>query len=235
MRNDVQRIIDIYRANGRYDVRVDPKIIDLPNGRVDLVFEVTEGKKTTVRTISFVGNRAYSSSRLKDVIKTGETGILSFLRSNDIYDSDRIEADKDLLRRHYLKNGYADVRIASAIAEYDPARRGFSVVFTIDEGDFYRFGVVDVQSTLREVDPARLRGTLKMRSGGTYDAEAVEKTVEAMTIELARGGYPFAQVRPRGDRNFEARTVDSYSRSTRAPAATSSASTSAATPARATT
>lgn len=208
VRNDVQRIIDIYRANGRYDVRVDPKIIDLPNGRVDLVFEVTEGRKTTVRSISFAGNRAYSSSRLKDVIKTGETGILSFLRSNDVYDSDRIEADKDLLRRHYLKNGYADVRITSAVAEYDPDRRGFSVVFNIEEGDFYRFGVVDVQSNLREVDPARLRGTLKMRSGGTYDAEAVEKTVEAMTIELARGGYPFAQVRPRGDRNFEARTVD---------------------------
>jgi outer membrane protein insertion porin family len=207
VRNDVQRILDIYRGNGRYDVRVEPKIIDLSNGRVDLVFEVTEGKKTTVRTITFAGNRNYSSSRLKDVIKTGETGILSFFKSNDVYDGDKIEQDKDLLRRFYLKNGYADVRIVSAVSEYDPARRGFSVVFNIDEGDYYRFGAIDVQSNVREIDPARLRRLAKMGSGSTYNAEAVEKSVEVMTIELARSGYPFAQVRPRGDRDFANRTV----------------------------
>lgn len=208
VRNDVQRIIDIYRASGRYDVRVDPKIIEVANGRVDLVFEITEGKKTTVRTISFVGNRAYGAGRLKDVIKTAESGILSFLRSNDVYDADRIEADKDLLRRFYLKNGYADVRIASAVTEFDPARRGFNVTFTIEEGEPYRFGTVEVLSNVREVDPARLRGLLKMGAGSTYNAEAVEKSVEVMTIELAKSGYPFAQVRPRGDRNYERRLVD---------------------------
>jgi outer membrane protein insertion porin family len=208
VRNDVQRIIDIYRANGRFDVRVEPKIIDRSSGRVDLVFEITEGRRTTVREIQFVGNRAFSSHRLRDVIRTAQTGILSFLRSNDVYDADRIEADRELLRRHYLKNGYADVRIVSAVTEYDPARRGFIVVFTIEEGDYYRFGAVDVQSNVREIDPARLRRQLQMRSGGGYDAESVEKTIESMTLELARGGYPFAQVRPRGDRNFEARSVD---------------------------
>ena len=208
VRNDVQRITDIYRANGRYDVRVEPKIIEASNGRVDLVFEITEGRKTTVREIRFVGNKAFSSYRLKDVIKTAQTGILSFIRSNDNYDMDRIEADRELLRRHYLKNGYADVRIVSAVTEYDPDRRGFVVVFTIDEGDYYRFNSVEVQSNVREVDPARLRSQLRMSRGGGYDAEAVEKTVEAMSVELARGGYPFAQVRPRGDRNFENRSVD---------------------------
>lgn len=207
VRNDVQRILDIYRGNGRYDVRVEPKIIDLSNGRVDLVFEVTEGKKTTVRSITFAGNRNYSSSRLKDVIKTGETGIMSFFKSNDVYDADKIEQDKDLLRRFYLKNGYADVRIVSAVSEYDPARRGFSVVFNIDEGDYYRFGAIDVQSNVREIDPARLRRLLKTGSGNVYNAEAVEKSVEAMTVELARSGYPFAQVRPRGDRDFQSHTV----------------------------
>ncbi|NIK46105.1 outer membrane protein insertion porin family [Variibacter gotjawalensis] len=208
VRSDVQRILDMYRANGRYDVRVEPKIIDQSNGRVDLVFEITEGKKTGVRSINFSGNRAYSSGRLKDVIKTGETGILSFFRSNDVYDQDRIEQDRELLRRHYLKNGYADVRITAAVAEYDPVSRGFNVTFQIEEGEYYRIGAIDVQSNVREVDPTRLRSYVKARQGGGYNAEEVEKTVEQMTLELARGGYPFAVVRPRGDRNYDARTVD---------------------------
>lgn len=208
VRADVQRILDVYRANGRYDVHVEPKLIDQPNGRVDLVFEISEGKKTGIRNINFVGNRSYSASRLKDVIKTGETGILSFLRTNDVYDQDRIEADRELLRRFYLNKGYADVRVTSAIAEYDPATRGFSVTFSIEEGDFYRIGAISVESNVREVDASRLRGFLRTRSGSAYSAEDVEKSVESMTLELAKGGYPFAVVRPRGDRNYEARTVD---------------------------
>src|ERR687887_1897921 len=117
---DTARIVEVYRRSGRFDVRVEPKIIELPNNRVDLVFEITEGPKTTVKQIVFVGNRAFSSRRLRDVIKTAETGILSFLKSNDLYDRDRIEADRELLRRFYLKNGYADIRIVSSVAEYDP-------------------------------------------------------------------------------------------------------------------
>ena len=208
VRADVQRIVDMYRANGRYDVRVEPKVIELPNGRVDLVFEITEGRKTTVKEINFVGNRAFSASRLKEAIKTGESGILSWFKSNDAYDQDRIEADKDLLRRHYLKNGYADVRIVSAVTQFDPARRGFLVTFVIDEGEYYRFGTVDIQSNVAEVDPRVLRAKLRPSPGATYDAEAVEKTVEQMSVELAKQGYAFAQIRPRGDRNFAARTVD---------------------------
>lgn len=208
VRADVQRIVDMYRAQGRYNVAVEPKFIDRGNGRVDLVFEITEGKKTTVKDINFVGNRVYSASRLREVIKTAESGLLSFLRSNNVYDADRVEADRDLLRRFYLSHGYADVRVMPAVAQYDPARNGFTITFTIDEGPLYRFGAVDVQSNVREIDPAALRGSLEMRSGGVYDAQAVEKSVQAMSVELAKRGYAFAQVRPRGDRNFEAHTVE---------------------------
>jgi outer membrane protein insertion porin family len=207
VRSDVQRIVDIYRGNGRYNVRVDPKIIDRQNGRVDLVFEITEGKKTTVKDISFVGNRAYSSSRLADVIKTSKTNIFSFFKSTDNFDADKVEADKDLLRRFYLKHGYADVRIVSAVSEFDPARNGFVVTFVIDEGAPYRFSTIDIQSNVRDVNPNMLRSKLRMSSGELYDAEAVEKTVEQMTLELAKSGYAFAQVRPRGDRNYENHTV----------------------------
>jgi outer membrane protein insertion porin family len=205
---DVQRILEVYRSAGRYDIRVEPKIIELPNNRVDLVFEISEGPKTTVKNINFAGNRAFSDRRLKDVIKTAETGILSFLKNNDLYDRDRIEADRELLRRFYLKNGYADIRIVSSMAEYDPDRRGFAVTFSIEEGDLYRFGVVDILSNVHDVDPGALQARLRMRSGAVYNAEQVEKTVEDMTVEMAKRGYAFAQVRPRGDRDLAARIIN---------------------------
>jgi outer membrane protein insertion porin family len=208
VRADVQRILDIYHAAGRYDVRVDPKTISLPNGRVDLVFEITEGKKTVVKSITFVGNHAYSSSRLKDVIKTAESGIFSFFKNNDIYDGDRVEQDRNLLRKFYLGNGYADVRIASAVAQFDPNKRGFFVTYTIDEGPQYRFGKVDIQSNVRDLDPARLRSVVQVSAGAVYNADGVENSVEKMSLELAKSGYAFAQVRPRGDRNFQSRTID---------------------------
>ena len=212
---DVQRIIEIYHRNGRFDVKVDPKIIELPNNRVDLVFEITEGKKTGVKEIRFVGTHAFSNGRLKDVIKISESNWLSFLQSTDIYDPDRVEADRDLLRRFYLKNGYADVRIVSAIGEYDPAKKGFIVTFNIDEGSQYRVGTVDVISNVHSIDPASLRGSLKIGAGNVYNADLVEKSVEAMTIEAAKRGYAFASVRPRGDRDFETQAHQPHFRARR--------------------
>jgi len=204
---DVQRIIEIYQRNGRFDVGVVPKIIDRPNNRVDLVFEINEGEKTGIKSLVFVGNNAYSAWRLKEVIKTSESTFLSFLQTTDVYDPDRIEADRDLIRRFYLKHGYADVQVVSATGVYDPAKKGFVVTFTIEEGPLYRFGAVDIQSNVRAVNAESLRPVLRMGAGQIYNGEAVEKTVEDMTIELARRGYPFGQVRPRGDRNPTTRTI----------------------------
>jgi len=204
---DVERIIEIYQRNGRFDVTVVPKTIERPNNRVDLLFEINEGEKTGIKSVVFVGNNAYSAWRLKEVIKTSETTFLSFLQTTDVYDPDRIEADRDLIRRFYLKHGYADVQVVSATGVYDPAKKGFIVTFTIEEGPLYHFGAVDIQSNVRAVNSDSLRPTLLMRSGQIYNGEAVEKSVEDMTIELARRGYPFGQVRPRGDRNPGTRTV----------------------------
>jgi outer membrane protein insertion porin family len=204
---DVERIIEIYQRNGRFDVTVVPKTIERPNNRVDLLFEINEGEKTGIKSVVFVGNNAYSAWRLKEVIKTSETTFLSFLQTTDVYDPDRIEADRDLIRRFYLKHGYADVQVVSATGVYDPAKKGFIVTFTIEEGPLYHFGAVDIQSNVRAVNSDSLRPTLLMRSGQIYNGEAVEKSVEDMTIELARRGYPFGQARPRGDRNPGTRTV----------------------------
>ncbi|MFZ0672208.1 MAG: outer membrane protein assembly factor BamA, partial [Pseudolabrys sp.] len=205
---DVQRIIEIYHRSGRFDISVTPKIIELPNNRVDLVFEIKEGEKTGVKDLRFVGANAFSYGRLKEVVKTSESNWLSFLQTTDIYDPDRVEADRDLLRRFYLKHGYADVRIVSAVGEYDPAKKGFVVTFTIDEGNQYRVGNVEVISNVRAIDPAILRSQLKFSTGNVYNADLVEKSVESMTVQAAKQGYAFATVRPRGERNFEARTIN---------------------------
>jgi outer membrane protein insertion porin family len=208
VQGDVARLVEIYRRSGRFDITIEPKVIDLPNNRVDLVFEISEGPKTGVKRIEFIGNRAYSSFRLKEVIKTSETGILAFLQTADIYDPDRVEADRELLRRFYLKHGYIDVQIVSALGEYDPVRRGFVITFVIEEGEQYRFGAVEVQSNVAALDPSFLRSKLRAYPGNVYNAEAVEKTVEDMTIESARQGYPFGTVRPRASRDYENRLVN---------------------------
>jgi outer membrane protein insertion porin family len=207
VQSDAQRIAEIYRRSGRYDVRVNPEIIEQPNNRVDLVFTITEGSKTGVKSIEFVGNVAVSSYRLRDVIKTRESNILSFLGGADVYDPDRVEADRDLIRRYYLKRGFADVQVVAALTEYDPQKGGFLVTFKIEEGQQYRVGSVEFVSSIPTLNGNSLRSFSRVSVGSVYNAEALEKSVEEMQIEASRRGYAFASVRPRGDRNFEAHTV----------------------------
>src|SRR5256714_10700277 len=207
VQSDAQRIAEIYRRSGRYDVRVNPEIIEQPNNRVDLVFTITEGGKTGVKSVEFIGNSAYSSYRLKDIIKTHESNLLSFLGGGDVYDPDRVEADRDLIRRFYLKHGFADVQVVAALTEYDPDKKGFLVTFKIEEGQQYRVASVDFQSSIATLDVTGLRSFSRVSVGSLYNAEALEKSVEEMQIEASRRGYAFAIVRPRGDRNFEQHTV----------------------------
>jgi outer membrane protein insertion porin family len=207
VQSDAQRIAEIYRHQGRYDVRVTPEIIEQPNNRVDLIFTIVEGSKTGVKSVDFIGNNFYSSYRLRDIIKTRESNLLSFLGGNDVYDPDRIEADRDLIRRYYLKHGFADVQVVAALTEYDPERKGFLVTFKIEEGQQYRVGSVDFRSSIGTLDGNSLRSFSRVYVGSLYNAEALEKSVEEMQIEASRRGYAFAIVHPRGDRNFEAHTV----------------------------
>ena len=207
VQSDAQRIVEIYRHSGRYDVSVTPEMIEQPNNRVDLIFTINEGGKTSVKSINFVGNSYYSSYRLKDIIKTHESNLLSFLGGNDVYDPDRVEADRDLIRRFYLKHGFADVQVVAALTEYDPDRKGFLVTFKIEEGQQYRVGSVDFQSSIGNLDVGSLRSFSRVSVGSVYNVEALEKSVEEMQIEASRRGFAFAVVRPRGDRNFEAHTV----------------------------
>lgn len=199
--SDAQRLTEVYRRQGRFDVRVEPKVIELPENRVNVVYEVTEGEKTKVEKISFIGNNAFSDYKLRDVITTTESNWLSFLKSSDVYDPERLTVDQELLRRHYLKNGYADFRVISAVADYDRAKNAFFITFTLEEGQPYRFGAINIDSSIANVNAEDYRSYIKSHSGATYNAELIDKTLESIGVEIARRGYPFAQVRPRGDRD----------------------------------
>jgi outer membrane protein insertion porin family len=207
VQSDTQRILEIYRRSGRYNATVDPQVIDLGQNRVDLVFVIDEGPRTEIQEISFVGNEAYSDSRLGSVITSRESGLLGWLRTTDNYDPDRLNADQEALRRFYFNRGYADFRIISATADFDRERSAFFVTFTIEEGEQYTFGNIDVQTTLTEVDPQALLRVASTQPGGVYSAEDIQQSLEDMTIAVAELGYAFVQVRPRGDRNYADNTI----------------------------
>ena len=198
---DVQRILDLYRHQGMYAAQVDPKIINLDANRIDVVFEINEGAATKVRAINFIGNSAFSDSQLRFVISTTQTNILSFLKGTNVYDQDRLSLDRELLRQFYMKSGYADVRIVSATADLDRDGRGFFITFTIDEGERYRFGLIDVESALPSLNVDGLRGLILTRTGRVFNSEKLEKTIEAMTVGVSEQGYAFGQVKPRLDRD----------------------------------
>jgi outer membrane protein insertion porin family len=208
VQSDVKRIIDLYRRNSRFAATVDPKVIPLEQNRVDLVFEINEGPVTGIDSINFVGNRAYSSSRLREVIETKESRWYRFLSSSDTYDPDRLTYDRDLLRKFYLANGYADFRLASAVAELAPSRDGFLITFTIDEGARYKFGKVDIVNEIPAVNPADLVPVLSAKTGNWYNADAVEASINALTDTLGNFGYAFVDVQPQVRRNADDRTVD---------------------------
>ncbi|WP_114943821.1 outer membrane protein assembly factor BamA [Microvirga calopogonii] len=205
---DVQRILEVYRRSGRGLAQVTPRLVDLPNGTVDVVYTINEGDKTGVSDIRFVGNNQVSSSRLRGIMQTSESNILSFLKSNDVYDPDRLSNDLDLIRRYYLKNGYADYQLVSSDVQFDPNAGGYVITITVNEGEQYRFGSVGVDPRLAGVDPEAVRRGIATSEGSVYNAEAVEKSVQALTTNVARQGNPFAQVRPVGTRDPSTRTVN---------------------------
>jgi outer membrane protein insertion porin family len=204
---DVGRIMEAYRHAGRDDVGVVPQIIDHGNEQVNLVFVVTEGAKTTVRQINFVGNQVFGKRQLAAVIKTSATNMLSFLLGGDVYDPDRVAEDREQLRLYYRGKGYADASVPSAKAEYDPATKGFTLTFSIDEGALYHFGGVDIVCNVPGVDPAKLRRLLTVRPDAVFDGNALDKNKDDLAVELAKLGYPFAQVVPRTTRDADARRI----------------------------
>lgn len=204
---DVQRILDVYRRQGRFAASVEPKIIELEQSRVNLVFEINEGGATKVKGVNFVGNHAFSDAQLRDIVSTTQAGWFDFLKGTSVYDPDRMNLDRELLRQYYLKNGYADVRVVAAHAELDRDGSGFYVNFAIDEGELYTFGPVTIESSLPGADPQSLIGEVMTHQGETYNGSDIEKSVEKLTLLTAEQGFAFARVRPRAAPDPATRTI----------------------------
>src|SRR5215469_4449786 len=208
VQNDVSRIVELYRHHERFAATVEPKVIQLSENRVDLVFEINEGPTTGVRSINFVGNKAFGDSTLRGVVDTKESRWYRFLSNSDTYDPDRITYDRELLRKYYLSQGYADFRVVSAVAELTPDHDGFVVTFTVDEGERYKFGNIDVNIKLKDLPKEQVLPLLTVHSGDWYDANAVEHSISVLTDALGSRGYAFVEVKPQITRNRDARTID---------------------------
>ena len=205
---DIFHIKEYYRMKGRGSAEVEGRVTELPDNRVNIVFAISEGERTGVSAIHFVGNSAFSAQRLSGIISTKKTNWLSWLSQNDIYSEDRLNADADLLRAFYLKHGYADFQVLSQDATFDAASGKYTITFTLEEGPKYKFGDVTIDSSIHGVDTNALARILRTKSGHTFDSTAIEKSTEDLTIELSRLGYVFAQVRPRGDRDYSNNTIN---------------------------
>lgn len=208
VQSDVARLYQLYQRQGRFSVSIEPKVIKLDQNRVNLVFEIVEGDVTEVRSIRFVGNKRFDDDSLRGEISTKESRWYRFLSNDDRYDQDRLAYDKELLRRFYLKNGYADFNVKSANAELSPNRDDFYVTFTLDEGVRYKVNEIKFDSRIYNFDPSVLRESIKFESGEWYNADEVQAAVDRISDQLGDLQYAFVRVRPVIDRQRIDRTLD---------------------------
>jgi len=205
---DVARIVELYRRAGRISATVTPQIIQLPQKRVDLIFKIEEGPKSGVLRVNFLGNRAFSDNDLRDVVVTEQSHWYKFFSSNSNYDPDRVEYDKEQLRKHYRNRGYYDFRAASAVAELSPDKNGFVVTYTIDEGPEYKFGKISVQTELQKLDKSILEALVPIHKGELYEDEKIEQATDALTFAAGAAGFAFVDVRPRYVPDRAKKTID---------------------------
>ena len=209
VRADVDRIIELYKRQGRFAARVEPKIVNLEQNRVDLVFEVYEGDKSKVRSINIIGNDSFSDERLRKEMFTRQAGgVLGFLKSNDSYDPDRLAADQQKLRAFYLTQGYADFRVVSALADLTPDRRDFVITYVVEEGPRYKFGKIAAESLLRDLPPDRITAAVNLKTGSWFNAKAVEDAVTMLSEAAGNLGYAFADINPNYDRDAANRVMN---------------------------
>ncbi|MCE3233194.1 MAG: yaeT [Rickettsiaceae bacterium] len=207
IQDDTNRIQDIYRKSGRYSVSVEPKIVELDQNRVNIIFEISEGKKATIGKIYFLGNQMFSDNDLKNVITSKESHWYNFFTSNDTYDSDKVAYDSELLRKYYTSKGYADFRVISNTAEITQNKESFILTFTLEEGDKYKFGDMNITSSLPTLQVDPLREVIKTKKDKTFDSSQIDKTVDAMTTKLNDTGYAFVEISPKFAKNEESKTI----------------------------
>jgi outer membrane protein insertion porin family len=208
VQSDIQRIIELYRRSGRISATVTPKIVELPQKRVDLIFEINEGPKSGVLRVNFLGNKEFSDNDLRDVVVTEQTTWYKFFSSNANYDPDRLEYDKEQLRKHYRNRGFYDFRVISAVAELAPDKNGFVITYTLEEGPEYKFGKISVETELKKLDKDLLQQLIPIHTGDQYEDQRIENATDSLTFAAGAAGFASVDVRPRYTANPVTKTVD---------------------------
>jgi outer membrane protein insertion porin family len=208
VQSDIQRIIELYRRSGRISATVTPKIVELPQKRVDLIFEINEGPKSGVMRVNFLGNKEFSDNDLRDVVVTEQTTWYKFFSSNANYDPDRLEYDKEQLRKHYRNRGFYDFRVISAVAELAPDKNGFVITYTLEEGPEYKFGKISVETELKKLDKDLLQQLIPIHTGDQYEDQRIENATDSLTFAAGAAGFASVDVRPRYTANPVTKTVD---------------------------
>jgi outer membrane protein insertion porin family len=207
VQDDVHRMIELYRRSGRFAAQITPKIVEQPQNRVDLIFEISEGPVTGVRRINFIGNQAFSDKRLRSEIVTRESRFWRFFSSNDNYDPDRLEYDREKLRQFYTDKGYADFRVVSAVAELTPDQKDFFITYVLEEGNKYTFGDVKVISEIKTLPEEGLRALIPIQKGDLFVQSRIENGVDQLTLAAGAAGYAFVDIQPRRIVDRDKRTV----------------------------
>ena len=203
-----RQLIDVYRAGGRFAAVVEPKIIELDNNRVDLVFEVNEGPLIKIDSISFSGNASFSDRELRQVIASREKRWWAFLSANDKYDEGRLDYDIRLLRQFYLARGYADIQVQRARGGLLPDRSGFAITFLVNEGVRYQVNEISVFSEIKGVDINELRQLVSFDDDAWYDARLLERGLLDISKRLGSFGYAFVNVTPDIKTNADTAMLD---------------------------
>ena len=207
VRQDIARIVELYRRQGRFAASVSPKMVALDQNRVDIIFEITEGPKSKVRQINIIGNEVFSDRRVRSQMATKQARLTTFLSSNTSYDQDRLAYDQQKLRQFYLTQGYADFKVTSAVAELTPDKKDFIITYVVQEGKRYHFGDISVDSDIRDFDNKKLAAGLVAKKGAWYDAQKIEDSIEGINQTAGLFGYAFAEVSPEFDHDAEALTI----------------------------
>lgn len=208
VQEDVQRIIELYRQSGRFGATISPKVVQQPQNRVDLIFEISEGPVTGVKRINIIGNSEFADRRLRKEMVTEESIWYKFFSSNDNYDPGRLEYDREQLRTFYTNRGFADFRVVSAVAELTPDQEDFYITFTVDEGEEYTWGDLTVETELDDLNSDFLERLINIKPGTIYNASRVEEVIDTLNFAAGTSGYAFVDIQPNIKRNREEKTVD---------------------------
>jgi outer membrane protein insertion porin family len=195
VRHDIDRILEMYKKSGRFAVAAESKIENWGDG-VKVIFEISEGPKAAIRRIYFAGNDNYRSSELRSVIMTKETAWWKFMDTNDTYDPERMEYDKELLKNFYQSVGFADVRVISATAELSSTKEYFTATYSIEEGAKYQFGDITVDNKISDIDTALVTKLINVKKGQTFNMSALEKIADKISETMNNLGYPQVSVYP---------------------------------------